>query len=115
MGASSSERQTVRVAVTETTPLLPQQGRAKSDLRRGSAMFDLSHVPTAEIPLLKDAEGAHGHSIGGGSTGSAMFNLSNTIIGAGIMGLPAILKVGRPPSCPSLCSGHAGCSSKYGD
>ncbi|CAI5471148.1 unnamed protein product [Closterium sp. Yama58-4] len=62
---------------TESTPLLP--GNAQDII--------LSHTSLDQ----HGSEGiSHGHP--GSTVGSAIFNLSNTIIGAGIMGLPATIK-----------------------
>ncbi|CAI7847674.1 unnamed protein product, partial [Closterium sp. NIES-53] len=62
----------------ESTPLLPAKAQ---------------DIPShASLDQNGDSEGiSHGHP--GSTLGSAIFNLSNTIIGAGIMGLPATIKV----------------------
>ncbi|GJP55031.1 hypothetical protein CLOM_g14019 [Closterium sp. NIES-68] len=63
---------------TESTPLLPS--KAQDIPCQGSSDQN------------GESEGmSHGHP--GSTLGSAVFNLSNTIIGAGIMGLPATIKV----------------------
>ncbi|CAI5513187.1 unnamed protein product [Closterium sp. Naga37s-1] len=63
---------------TESTPLLPAKAQ---------------DIPShASLDQNGESEGiSHGHP--GSTLGSAIFNLSNTIIGAGIMGLPATIKV----------------------
>lgn len=79
VAGSSSGILPQKVKPSDTTPLL------SGTLPPASSVTN--------VPVLSHGEECHHHGVDGGSQASAVFNLSNTIIGAGIMGLPATLKV----------------------
>ena len=87
-------------SISDGSSILPQKHRPSetTPLLNGKESPSSSSSATSGA-VLNHGEEFHHHGMDGGSTSSAIFNLSNTIIGAGIMGLPATLKVRASAPC----------------